>query len=402
MTIDPSVIALSSLTTLAATIGNAAQIEIKTGYRQPSALWVAIVAPSGSAKSSAMECAVCPLRDLEGKPVAEGTGSDQRRRVIDDATPEAVLELLKSNPNGLLMFGDELSGTMDFSRYKQGKSAGDTAAWLRMHDAASITVDRIEKTVQIPNACVSILGGIQPKVFTRTMGGQHEDNGMLARFICVEPPIQPRYWTDASLDPDLFDQYAGLIGRLAYLPKHTEPLAGSVSRILTLSAGAKELLVPFVNEIAAIGLTARDSISAFTNKLSGITGRIGLVIELATWAQHNTNEVPEVISAESMDSAVEIGRWALDEYRRVVGRMAGIRAETEVEAVVAAVRKLGGSATVAELAKTKQGWRGRNHHIESHLDLAVEAGHGCWVAQEPGTGGGRPTRRFVLRDTESP
>src|SRR5215475_12314474 len=85
-----------------------------------------------------------------------------RRYMVNDSTVEKMGELLNQNPNGLLLFLDELTGwlrTLDREGHEN-----DRAFYLESwNGSGSYTYDRIGRgTLNITAACVSILGGIQP------------------------------------------------------------------------------------------------------------------------------------------------------------------------------------------------------------------------------------------------
>jgi putative DNA primase/helicase len=97
-----------------------------------------------------------------------------RRHMVNDTTVEKLGELLRDNPNGLLLFRDELTGffkTMD----RQGHES-DRAFYLEgWNGTGSYTYDRIGRgTVIIPSVCLSLFGTIQPGPLARHLrrGGQ--------------------------------------------------------------------------------------------------------------------------------------------------------------------------------------------------------------------------------------
>ncbi|GAG45810.1 unnamed protein product, partial [marine sediment metagenome] len=136
---DPSYVALPLLAALAAAIGNTRCVQLKATWTEPSVLWTAIVGPSGTQKSPAVDLALRPMRDMQQAAMAK----DGTRYLCSDITVEAIAELLEANPRGLLLCRDELSGWVaSFDAYKQKGRAGDTAHWLEMHRAGPVIVDR--------------------------------------------------------------------------------------------------------------------------------------------------------------------------------------------------------------------------------------------------------------------
>jgi putative DNA primase/helicase len=131
----------------------------------------------------------------------------QKRYVTNNASYEALGELLMENPNGLLVESDEIIGLI-----KQLDASGQEVArsfYLTAADGDKpYTFDRITrgKGLHIEALCLSIIGGVQPGVLAEyvrqaTNGGPGAD-GLLQRFgLMVYPDISPK-WTGVDREPD--------------------------------------------------------------------------------------------------------------------------------------------------------------------------------------------------------
>jgi putative DNA primase/helicase len=145
-----------------------------------------------------------------------------RRHIINDATVEKLGELLAENPQGLLLYRDELMGFLK-TLEKQGHE-GDRAFYLESwNGTGSYSYDRIGRgSLFIPSNTVSILGGIQPgklAAYIRGAGSGENDDGLISRFqLMVYPDIDRPYrhvdrWPDAeakNLAYDVFKMLASL------------------------------------------------------------------------------------------------------------------------------------------------------------------------------------------------
>jgi DNA primase len=118
-------------------------------------------AASGKGKRS-MECIKEELSQLE-----EPERPTMHRYKTNDATVEKMSELLNENPNGLLLFRDELVGLLT-TWEKQGRES-DRAFFLEAWNGdGSHTTDRIGRgTIFTENLCISVFGGIQPSKLIR-------------------------------------------------------------------------------------------------------------------------------------------------------------------------------------------------------------------------------------------
>lgn len=129
------------------------------------------------------------------------------RYITNNASYEALGELLMENPNGLLVESDEIIGLL-----KQLDAGGQEVArsfYLTAADGDKpYTFDRIMrgKGLHIDALCLSIIGGIQPGVLAeyvrQATGGGAGADGLLQRFgLMVYPDISPN-WEEVDRYPD--------------------------------------------------------------------------------------------------------------------------------------------------------------------------------------------------------
>ena len=123
-----------------------------------------------------------------------GDEPQQRRFTVDDATVEALQDILAVNPWGTLAYRDELYGLLT-SLDKQGQE-GSRAFYLTGYDGnKSYQTDRIIRgKTYIPRVCISVLGGMQPsrvqEYVRAAVAGGAGDDGLLQRFgLAVWPDI---------------------------------------------------------------------------------------------------------------------------------------------------------------------------------------------------------------------
>lgn len=125
---------------------------------------------------------------------APPTGGLQARFRTNDATIEALHDLLSENARGMLVFRDELVGLLK-GWEKQGHEQ-DRAFYLEAWNGhGSFPLDRIGRGhVVCDNMCVSILGGTQPdKVRGYLYQARQENDGLLQRFQLLVYPDTPPY-----------------------------------------------------------------------------------------------------------------------------------------------------------------------------------------------------------------
>jgi hypothetical protein len=123
-----------------------------------------------------------------------------RRFRSNDATTAKLADMLSVNPEGMLVFRDEITGLLA-SWDKQGNE-GDRAFYLEgWNGTQPYRQDRIARgEVWIPNHCLSLFGGIQPELLARYLIGlsnSFDNDGRVQRFqVLVYPEQVPWSWRD--------------------------------------------------------------------------------------------------------------------------------------------------------------------------------------------------------------
>ncbi len=165
-----------------------------------------------------------------------------KRYITNNASYEALGELLIENPNGILVEADELVGLL-----KQLDASGQEVArsfYLTAADGdKDYTFDRIMrgKGLYVPALCISIIGGIQPGVLAEYVRGATSGaagaDGLLQRFgLMVYPDINPE-WREV-------DRYPNSAAREA-----VKLLAERMDKLIPMEVGAEDDLhggVPFL------------------------------------------------------------------------------------------------------------------------------------------------------------
>ena len=126
------------------------------------------------------------------------------RYIVNDATPEALIDRMGENPNGLMEFRDELVGLFR-GMEKQGREQEKTVYLESWSGNGRVMIDRVGRgTMDIRALCLSVFGTIQPGPLFRmikTAAARGEVDGFIPRFqLMVFPDAgEPRY-VDRSPD----------------------------------------------------------------------------------------------------------------------------------------------------------------------------------------------------------
>ena len=424
--------ALPLLAALGGAVGNSRRIRLKASWTEPSVIWTCTVLPSGKLKSPAMEKATQFLATRQQKAFGEYRAAQrqyetesthwedeerQRRRskmpseaaskpepptcrryMTSDSTVEALASLLAENPRGLLLARDELSGWFGgFDRYASG-SDSDLAAYLSMHRAGAMIVDRKtgQRVAHVERAAVSITGTIQPGVLRRCLTPEYFERGLPARILMAMPDSPRRRWSEAIIGPDveraIDDLFTGL---LALEPETLTDADGEETQRpleLPLSAAAKTLWVEFYDQHATEQEALGDGHEAAAwSKLEAYAARFALVFALCK------NPQAAEIDSPSMNDAIRLTRWFCGETKRVYVALVETTAERETRELVTLIReRFGGRVTERELKRTSRKYQ-PTERSTALLDGLVAAGlaYREVVTHE---GAGRPVMTYALTD----
>lgn len=435
-------VALGVIATAASLVGAKRRVQPFTSspnWQEPCVLWVAPVGDPSSNKSPAIDAATGPLRGIEKDkaeahkqqliywqtqaerakaeraewqaqvkaatkegeatpPMPEAAvESDEPQRprlIVQDGTPEAVIDILSGNPNGVLHLRDELAGwLMSFDRY----SPGGREFWLEAYGGRPFTVDRKSNRngpVFVKFNGVTVLGGIQPEKLSSCLLGATDD-GLVARFLWAWP--EPRRYQRPQNIADL-----GLLEtvyrRLSDLSAETDEGGAIVPDVLLLDDAAGKIFEAWICDNDDAGAEAAGLYKGFLGKLRGMVLRLALVAELLAWARRGGSE-PDSIGAATLVSVLQfVDSYAKPSALRVFG-----------DAALPVDRR-----NAAQLARivTKNGWERINARdilrgghlakaanaadVDAAIALLIEAD---WLRAAPsrsGGGIGRARKDFLV------
>lgn len=134
-------------------------------------------------------------------------GPEMKRYMANDSTPAALGELLRHNPNGLLVFRDEIVSLLrSLDREDQAEGRGFyLTGW---NGDSGYTFDRIGRgmNLHIEAVCLSMLGGTQPgrlaEYVKQAVKGGAADDGLIQRFGLMVWPDTGGEWRDVDRWPD--------------------------------------------------------------------------------------------------------------------------------------------------------------------------------------------------------
>jgi len=220
---------------------------------------------------------------------------------------------------------------------------------------------------------------------------------MLARFLLSFPPERKTQWTDTTIDTDLLRDVQTMFDDLLSLGFYIDSNEKEHPENIGLSDDAKDLFKEIENQYGSEKLNCHPDLKSCWSKTPGRIARIAL--------QHHCVRVvtcenihPTIIDADSMQSAITIGRWYANEASRVYALL-GCGSENEDtregREILDVLRGLGGSASIAEIGQRKHRYRNPAEKIRVEKILRQQVTDGK-MKSETITTGGAPKEVFTL------
>ena len=281
------------------------------------------IASTGCLKSSTVGTIVDPLWDLDNQ-------NDQHRDyVVDDFTMEALMEVHRNNPIGLLVHRDELDGFFKSANKYRGGKGDDSQRWLSLYNGKSIKVNRKGNEgdkLQLKRTAVSITGTIQRRILDNYLQGDNIDSGAMARWLLCFPkmPSAKHTWKEV---PDV----SGILTKL-YLALDRI----SIDSTFRFSNRAKDCFVKDWND-PIVERTERESnaaMEAMLAKSRGYCARIALIIHCIEESCKLEDAVSGIdvelpleleISSRTVEKAISLSKYYIAQAELVYG----IRRELE-------------------------------------------------------------------------
>lgn len=361
-----------------ALIGRKSGIQLKKGWVEYPTLWIAAVARSGERKSPAFATVTAPLRTIQTRlqreyqhskrkydslsPAEQKEESRPKLRQVSttDVTIEALKDILVTNPNGIIIPVDELSGLVrSHGQYKGGRG-DDRQHWLSMWSGIQIICNRKgADPIIIDNPHVCITGGLQPDVLPEFISNECED-GFSARMLFAYPdPIPSRSWNDDVVKKS--DEYHSVCEKL---------YKARAASVLTFTVLAKAEWVKWVNK-HRIESTS-DNLRATWSKAEGHCARIALVLYHLRKACGET-KLPNV-DLGSVKGAIQLIEYFKGHAKRVY-KTCAIKSDTgRIGNALKWIRKHGGDVT-AKLAH-QYGLTKTSDEAKELFRILDEQGHG--------------------------
>ena len=315
-------------------IGNTYQLEIKKTWRESPVLYLALVGRSGTTKSHPLSFAMQPIqeadhktykdyeeqkkeydyaislskKDREKEGISEPVKPVWKKNIVQDFTPEALIEVHRYNKRGLGVYCDELAGWFkNFNRYSNGS---EEQFWLSSWSRKPITVDRKSgDPILITKPFIPVIGTIQNGVINELGGGDRGKNGFVDRMLFAIPDqLSIPGWSETELSTSIIENWHSIISNLLEIPCRLNETGNPDPESLKLSAEAKAIFVKWYDNNAALSNTAEsESVAGLFTKLNQYVLRFALILELIRWSCGESDR--QNVGTEAINGAIKLAEY---------------------------------------------------------------------------------------------
>jgi len=350
-------------------------------------------AASGKPDQDKMTAAVHDLQALE-----EPEKPHARRYKSNDSTVEKLGDLLVTNPQGMLVFRDELIGLLA-SWEKEGRE-GDKAFYLEgWNGTSSFSIDRIARgSLHIKNLCLSVFGGIQPELLERYLAGistSMDNDGRIQRFqVLVYPDRVAWEWRDRYPVKGAREAVRDLFDRLAVFDPVQDGATPADDFVklphFYFDDEAQQVFIEWCTELHQKHIPGEQNplMQQHFGKFEKLFCAMSLILHLAEGS----------IGPVKADSALRAAAWC--EYlaghaRRVYGLVEASKVNTaKMIGRRISQGKLQDGFTVRDVVRKQ--WTGVTTTMQAESALATLEEHGWLQGVDSDNATGRPTTRYYI------
>jgi hypothetical protein len=356
------------------------------------------------------------------KALVEPEKPNEQRLMTQDATPEALLALAAENPNGILVYRDEISGI--YANLGKAGRENERALYLEAWDGKSgYRTDRITRNAKpVHRLAISVFGGTQPGVLRghvqSAYGFSKSADGFLQRFqLAVVNDTAPTYrnvdcepdlkvWNDlmhvfrvlnapnlANFGIDERDKRPALRFDTDAQTRFLDWLESNAQRIASLNRQRDEALANHLAKypklIAGLALLFHLAEVAQTVPVPG-------ELVLTNREQPVMTEPPKGISLRALEYALKCGAF-LEQHAQIIYGMGGNGTSAGPDVLFRVLEFLGGDKFTTSM--TVRDVRRKLGHVKAEVltEVLAELEEKGWLRiQSEKVGSGRPSTKITL------
>jgi Protein of unknown function (DUF3987) len=410
-------------------------------------LWGGIIAPPGYLKSPLLQASVSPLNRIQStyrdeheiamerykrdkemfdlkhaawkelskaalkkpsgsaapdRPGDEPQEPTMRRLIVNDATFEAMHQIMDENPAGILVVRDELTGW--WSQLDRDGRQGERAFCLQAWNGdTGYLMDRIARgTIYVAHCCMSMLGGIQPgrlrSYLVDALRDGPSNDGLIQRFQVIAWPDAPADWCYIDRPTNApAEQRVERIFRAIVALDAANPLR------FRFDPDAQELFVAWLTELEAKvrGTEFHPALISHLSKYRSLMPSLALLFELADRLADGSGALSGSLTV-SLDHARQAAAWCeyLESHaRRIYSCITTPQLHAAYElAKKIREKKIGADGYFMCREIYLKGWSSLDspEAVRSAVEVLLDSGWVREISAGTGPAGGRPTVRYQV------
>ena len=340
-----------------------------------------------------MAASIADMQDLQAPEQPHAL-----RYKSNDSSVEKLGDILSRNPQGIMVFRDELTGLL--ASWEREGHEGDRAFYLESwNGTGSFNIDRIGRGEQfVKTLCLSIFGGIQPDKIESYLAGiasSLDNDGRVQRFqVMVYPNAVPWAWCDRYPVKGAREAVRDVFDRLALFDPVQDGAAPADDFVklphFQFDDEAQEVFIEWCAQLNLVHIANEQDplMKQHFGKFEKLFCSLALVLHLA---EGN-------IGAVKVDSALRAAAWC--EYlaghaRRIYGMVEGAKVAT-AKTMLRRIKegKLKPGFTVRDVLRKH--WTGVTTALQAESALMILEDHFYVKSYEVQDVAHRPTVRYEI------
>jgi hypothetical protein len=315
-----------------------------------------------------------------------------KQLIASDTTVEALGDLLKDNPSGLLLHFDELTEFVGRMDAYNGGSGKDRGAYLQAFDGGSKTINRKSSIMPlvVENFSVGVLAGVQPEKLAELFKKPGGADGLFQRFLVYALPPAGSAAYNASIGTFTEVNCQQIFDHL-----HEWSAAGSLKSV-SVNPSILPLMERYHNQMRIVAQrTGASRLAEHFDKFPGFLARILFALHCIECAANG--RFSSVVTEETFNRALAIARVLYRHSEAVyeaLGQHSGGSAHLMKAVCEAILSKRWDRFKWGDLTRYATNWNGADERqAQGAIDLLIELD---WVREVvPERVAGRPGRRSV-------
>lgn len=314
------------LTAVATAVGTTAKVRVKNNWFEYASIYSCLIGNAGANKTHPVNLIFNPIRELDKishdifeqkmfeynanakltKKEREGITTIKlpilNKSLLTNFTPEVLNKRLSENLRGCTVISDEMATFFDgMNNYSKGDQI---SVYLSFWSNQPTTIDRIGNPIPlfITNPYLSIIGGLQPRMLSRSFPIQKLNNGFFQRFLFAYPELNYKQpINDNENEKVLFERYKDFIQNYIQSSLVCEVNGQIESKILKWTPEAKNFFYQWQEENCNLVNEYQNNIKGeIASKYDNHFIRMSLLLQIMENPHSNEIELKAVQGAKDL------------------------------------------------------------------------------------------------------